>query len=359
MILFILLLVLAGIGLLEYKWASFALSSLRLSSSCDRALAEPGQPVTWSSTVDNYSRLPIPFVRLIHNFPLEAEAQAEPDWQEAYCHKSLSFLSWYTEYRMTIRGRRSITRKVQIAFARRGVYKVGNWQLSAGDLMGFRESIHHGGGEKIVVMPERSGQQISLDALGGFLGDVSVRRFILEDPILTTGFRDYTGREPLRAVSWTRTAQSGSLQVKRYDYTAERHVVVLLNTEGADAQQLEECLRLTRSVCEKLEQRKIPYAFRTNANLPGPVGKVHSMVEGLGERHLHTILYGLGGADGTCFHSFRYLTRQTLQKRKSSESYIVITPDDKGEAHRCIQMLSNAVGTQICVLRGCEGVGAA
>ena len=354
MTLFILLLLLVGFAILEYKWASYALSVLHIQGSSDRLLAEPGQPVTWSSTVENHSRLPIPFVRLVQNFPLEAGVQADWAWREAYCRKS--FLSWYTEYRMTLRGRRSITRKVTVAFTRRGVYSIGAYQLSAGDLLGFKETKNHGAGEKIVIMPERSGQQTAIDAMGGFLGDVSVRRFILEDPILTTGFRDYTGREPLRAISWKRTAQSGSLQVKQYDYTAERHVVVLLNTEGADEAQLEECLRLTRSVCEKLEQRKIPYAFRTNANLPGPVGKVHSMVEGLGERHLHTILYGLGSADGTCFHSFRYLTRQTLKKRKSSESYIVITPDDKGEVQRCIQSLSNAVGTQVCVLKGCEGV---
>ncbi len=354
MTLVVLLVLLAGLAVLEYKWAGYALKSLDIHSNCDRPLAEPGQTVTWSARVDNYSRLPIPFVRLVEDFPLEAVAQGDLDWKEAYCRKS--FLSWYTEYRMTMRGRRSITRNASLVFHRRGVYQIGDYHLSAGDLLGFREAKSHGKGQKIVVMPHRSLQHKAMDALGGFLGDVSVRRFILEDPILTTGFRDYTGREPLRAISWTRTAQSGSLQVKQYDYTAERHVVVLLSIEGADEAQLEECLRLTRSVCEKLEQRKIPYAFRTNANLPGPVGKIHSMVEGLGERHLHTILYGLGCADGTCFHSFRYLTRQTLKKRKSNESYIVITPDDKGDAYGCIQALSNAVGTRVCVLKGCEGV---
>ncbi len=350
----ILILVVVGFALLEYKWAGYALRSLGIHGSCDRPLAQPDQPVTWSATVDNYSRLPIPFVRLVQDFPTEAKVLEDRAWQDAYCQKN--FLSWYAEYRMTLRGRRSVTRTVAVSFQQRGVYKIGTYQLSAGDLLGFREVKCHGGGQKIVVMPHHSRQQAAIDAVGGFLGDVSVRRFILEDPILTTGFRDYTGREPMRAISWTRTAQSGTLQVKQYDYTAERHVVVLLNTEGADEQQLEECLRLTRSVCEKLEQRKIPYAFRTNANLPGPVGKVHAMVEGLGERHLNTILYGLGCADGTCFHSFRYMTRQTLKKRKSSEAYIVITPDDKGAVRTCIQELSNAAGTPVCVLKGCEGV---
>ena len=245
------LLLLVVFGFVEYKWASFALRSLQLHCSCDRVLAEPGQAVTWSARVENHSRLPIPFVRLVQNFPLEAKTQEDSQWQAAFCRRN--FLAWYTEYRMTIRGRHSITRNMRLTFDRRGVYQLGSYQLGAGDLLGFQESDRHGGGQKIVIMPHHSAQNTAIDALGGFLGDVSVRRFILEDPILTVGFRDYTGREPLRAISWTRTAQSGSLQVKQYDYTAERHVVVLLNTEGADEPQLEECLRLTRSVCEKLE----------------------------------------------------------------------------------------------------------
>jgi uncharacterized protein (DUF58 family) len=350
----ILVLLALGLAVLEDKWASYALRSLEIHSSCDQSLAEPGQKVTWSATVDNFSRLPIPFVRLVQEFPDDVKSEESETWWRAFCRRNL--FTWSCEYRMSLRGRRSVTRKVTLSFDKRGVYYLGNYHLSAGDLLGFREARCHGDGQKVVVMPHHSHQKTALDAVGGFLGDVSVRRFILEDPILTTGFRDYTGREPMRAISWTRTAQSGSLQVKQYDYTAERHVVVLLNTEGADEAQLEECLRLTRSVCEKLEQQKIPYGFRTNANLPGPVGKVRSLVEGLGERRLHTILYGLGCADGTCFGSFRQLTRQTLKQRKSSEAYIVITPDDKGSARSCIQQLSNAMGTPACVLRGCEGV---
>ena len=354
MIVVVLGVVILGFVLLERKWSEIAVRALHIRSEWDRILAEPDQPVTLRVTLENYSRLAIPFVRLVLSFPGEAIPSGDKRWKKAHYRENI--LSWNAEYRMTLRGRRSLTREVTVSVPKRGIYSMGNYHLGAGDLLGFRESKSHGDGQKIVIMPHLSGQKLALDAVGGFLGDISVRRFILEDPILTTGFRDYTGREPMRAISWTRTAQAGSLQVKQYDYTAERHIVVLLNTEGATDEELEECLRLTRSVCEKLEQQKIPYGFRTNANLPGPVGKVMSMVEGLGEQHLNTILYGLGCADSTCFHSFRYMIRKTLRSRKSSEAYIIITPDDKGAVHACIQELNNAVGASACVLRGCEGV---
>lgn len=350
----ILLVLVIGFALLERKWADHALRSVQIHAECDRPLAAPGDTVNYSVTLENTSPLAIPFVRLVLEFPDDANCLADDRWKRSYFRKNI--LAWNAEYRLTLRGRRSVTKTIPLSFSQRGVYKVGGYHLGAGDLLGFREKKCHGSGLRIVVMPHRSSQKTSVDALGGFLGDISVRRFILEDPILTTGFRDYTGREPMRAISWTRTAQSGTLQVKQYDHTAEHHVVVLLNTAGADEPQLEECLRLTRSVCEKLEQRKIPYAFRTNANLPGPVCKIHSMTEGLGEQHLNTVLYGLGAADGTFFHSFSYLTRQTLKKRKGSESYIVITPDWNAEVRRCVQELGNAAGARICVLQGCTEV---
>ena len=205
-------------------------------------------------------------------------------------------------------------------------------------------------------MPKLPENQSLLRAFGGFLGDISVRRFIMEDPILTIGFRDYTGREPMKAVSWKRTAQTGKLQVKEYDHTAQQTVMVLLNVEGGSAHELEACFSLMRYVCQELERRKILFAIRTNGNLPGPVGKLSWVAEGLGQSHLQPILYALGRADDTCFYTFRYLAEQTLRHRKNNESYIVITPNHDAQFHSVIRKLEIAVGSALCVLYGSEEV---
>ena len=343
------LLVLAALvlGILEYYWANYSLGALHCETTSDHILAEPGEVVTWSATVENRSRIPIPFVRLTSTFPVDAQLHSE---KRREVSSAIRFSSYPVEERMTLAPRRSATRKVTLSFPRRGQYTYGNYQFSSGDLLGFKETCQRGTPQDIVIMPEHSKQQISIDALGGFLGDISVRRFILEDPILTLGFRDYTGREPMKSISWTRSATAGTLQVKQFDHTAERHVVVLLNTEGASSEEFEECLRLTRTVCEKLEQKKIPYGFRTNGNLSGPVGKIFHMAEGLGSRHLRTILYGLGRADKTCFYSFHYLAERTIKHRSSNESYIIITPPLEGSARAAARKLESAVGNNLCIL---------
>jgi len=76
----ILLLAAICLVLLEQKWAAYALRSLDVHTQCDHYLAEPGQPVTWSITVENHSRLPIPFVRFVQSFPNEAKSHADKAW---------------------------------------------------------------------------------------------------------------------------------------------------------------------------------------------------------------------------------------------------------------------------------------
>lgn len=348
MIYVFLILTVVILAVLEFFWAHRSLDALAAESSADKILAEPGEIITWTATVKNKSRMPIPFVRLTASFPVEANLHSENAKYGTFSNVKIS--RYPVEERLSLMPRQRAERRVRFSLPQRGQYTYAPYHLASGDLLGFRESEKQGDALSVVIMPERSKQQAMIDALGGFLGEVSVRRFILEDPILTIGFRDYTGREPMKSISWTRSAVAGSLQVKQFDHTAERHVVVLLNTEGARGEILEECLRLTRTVCEKLEEKKIPYGFRTNGSVPGPVGKIFSMAEGLGQRHLNTILYGLGRADSTCYYSFRYLAEKTLRYRSSNESYIVITPPLDVSSRATVRKMESVVGGSLCVL---------
>ena len=340
--------------LLEKYWLPAASKALKCENGCSSMMAQPGETVLWRARVENESRLSIPFVRLVQRFPAEAQVQEDPKWVRLHCNQGIH--QWYLEEKMSVAARRSCTRTVRLRFDRRGEYTLGNYQISVGDLLGFREEERTGEGKKLVIIPQRARNQKILDALGGFLGDVSVRRFILEDPVLTVGFRDYTGREPMKSISWTRTASAGTLQVKQYDHTAEQTVTILLNVEGGTPEELEGCFSLARTACEQLEKRKIPFGLRTNGNLPGPVGNIFTLAEGLGSRHTQTLLYALGRADATCYYSFRYLVRQTLHHRRKQESYIVITPNLTEQTQSDLRKLERAAGSGLCVLTGSEEV---
>lgn len=354
MIWLVVLLCVIAVAVLERFWSGYAMDYIRFSGECDTILAEPGQTVSWHSTVENHSRLPIPFVRLELRFPNEMQPPDSDRWFRGHSRTGLQ--QWHTEERLSILPRRSCTRTISFTPTVRGQFHPGSCRLSVGDLLGFQETAREIPAGKLVVMPRRAQNKPDLEAVGGLLGDISVRRFILEDPILTIGFRDYTGREPMKDVSWTRTAMTGKMQVKQYDHTAEQTVTVLLDTYGGTEAELEAAFRLTRSVCEELEKKKIPFAFRTNGNLTGPVGKLFHLSEGLGQQHLNTILFSLGRADYTCYNSLSDLTRKALDHRKSNESFLLITPHESSEITPHVRQLENASGNRVCVLYGSREV---
>lgn len=335
---------------LERRWAPHALEHLRFSGECDLTLAQPGETVRWKSTVENHSRLPIPFVRLELRFPNELVPAESDRWLRDHCAPGIQ--KWHVEERLSLGGHRSRSRTLSFVPAKRGEFALGSCRLSVGDLLGFEETSLELPPVTLIVMPETAGNKCAVEAVSGFLGDLSVRRFILEDPILTTGFRDYTGREPMKDISWTRTATAGKLMVKQYDHTAERTVTILLNVEGGSPEELEGTFRLMRTLCETLEARKIPFSMRTNGSLNGPLGKLFHLSEGLGSQHLNTILYSLGRADYTCYHSFSQLARTALDNRKSNESYIVITPRPSDALQQHIRKLEAGSGNPVCVLYG-------
>ena len=176
-------------------------------------------------------------------------------------------------------------------------------------------------------------KQISLLAmlLGGMIGDISVNRFIFEDPMLTIGFSDYTGREPMRDISWTQSARLGRMMVKNYDHTLDLSATVILNVEYPKdidfrPELIEKCFSAGRTVCEALEAKRIKYGVLTNATSSGALGLWSQVGDGLGRSHLMSILEGLGRATYSCTMPFSRLADLASRKNEDGRYYVVITP---------------------------------
>ena len=92
---------------------------------------------------------------------------------------------------------------------------MGRCYLEAGDLLGLNVSVSSTEGNKTIICTAPMAESDPpVNVLGGFLGDISVRRFIMEDPSLLVGYRDYTGYEPMKKISWIQSAKTGKLMVK-------------------------------------------------------------------------------------------------------------------------------------------------
>ena len=325
MLIFVLILV-AAAGFAQYWSLAHALDDVEQHCAPDCKLAEPDQTFHLINTVANRSRRFVPYVHVSQHIPDVLTVQ-EDNVEITPRGKT----SRYLEYSLYLMPRQTWQRPVAVSLPVRGRYVFSGATLQGGGFLGFSElTAYTDQTEEIVILPRPCAIPALTDTLGGFLGDRSVDRYILEDPVLTLGFREYTGREPMKSISWPQSARSGQLMVKKYDYTLELTATVLLNvecdrTEGFE-QRLEACFSITRTVCETLEEKRIPYRFVTNAGAAGAISLWSQVSDGLGAGHLSTVLEGLGRATYEPLRPFTHTLQQTIRHVEQGRTHILITP---------------------------------
>ena len=309
-----------------------SLDMLEADRTPESLLAEPEEPTTLIFEVKNKSRRFFPYVAIENKLPFAQE-------------EGVNFTFW-------LGPRQKLTRQFPVTVPRRGRYVVEEMKLKTGDFLGLKEHTKVCGRYREIVVPPKAMDFSDTDPrMGGFLGDVSANRFILEDPVLTLGFREYTGNDPMKRISWSQTARHNRLMVKKNDFTVEPSVSVILNVQTdpeISEETFENCFRLARAVCAALEKKGMGYSFANNARLLG-YNRSATGIAGFGRRHFRAILENLGRSETVPATPLQVLLEQELQRPECS-GRIVITPG--GSETRQIQRLREF--GPLLVLKGTE-----
>lgn len=326
-----------------------AAGRVRVDYDTDLRLAAPDEVITLRYTVRNLSALPKLFLGLSFYLGEQAELRESPEWIARYGDKNAAGVSFHRSFAMPPHS--AVSGKVRFSYTRRGLQPLGKLYLEAGDFLGLRSrAISREAEQSLVVTARLREEEPELETLGGLLGDVSVRRFIHEDPALVVGYREYTGREPMKRISWTATARTGQLTVKELDFTVDANVAVVVNMQDPQRRYMERCLELVRTVCETLEERKIPYSLCSN-------GDLSSLPEGLGKSHIFAILRRIGVSRLSAYEGFRALAEAVLADRRDNRCCVVITPEPDPESEAVLGLLRQHSDARVCVLYGNGGEG--
>lgn len=314
-------------------------------------LVDPDEIFQLVYSLRNTGRRYILFLRLRQNLPAAFQPQ-----EQALVRASLG--EYQTALTTWLRPRQTARFALPVSVSRRGYYPLPALEVSGGDFLGLRESLRRSKSFRAVtVAPREAADRRLEEVLGGFLGEISVRRFIHEDPVLTAGYREYTGREPMRAISWTQSARGMGMMVKIYDHTSQPSVSVLLNADARSedlAEELERCFSLARTVCRLLEERGIPYDFTSNAMDLDTFLSVPDLGDGLGQRHFDGLLERLGRAScRTTYSGERLLERSAAAG--SDRGRILITPGSELDGSPALARLRDQSGGNVLILRSGEG----
>jgi uncharacterized protein (DUF58 family) len=129
-------------------------------------------------------------------------------------------------------------------------------------------------------------------------GDMSVKRWVVEDPFRRIGVRPYRSGDSLRQVNWSATARTGELQAHQLDTTADYDVLIVLNVEDHaevwrtinDVETIEQGIRIAAGAAMHLIRNGMEAGFASNGVLQDDLQSFIHVPPSGGEPHLNGIL---------------------------------------------------------------------
>jgi len=202
-----------------FAWSRFyvprSLQKLQISRYF-HARAFLGEPVEVKVHLTNAGRLPILWLQLTESIP--------PEMRFGPSIKQVIHLGPRKERRL----------QYQVRAMKRGYYRLGPLQITAGDLFGFQESQAILEPSYLTVYPRIIPlKKLNLPSRLPF-GTLPARQRLFEDPARPHGVRDYRLGDSLRLVNWKASAHTGVLSVRTHQPAISLETTILLNLNSPD-----------------------------------------------------------------------------------------------------------------------------
>lgn len=318
---------------------TYGFNNLTYKLDIEKKTAEIGEEIEISSIIENKKPLAVSFLKVSESFPRYFNVRRNM-------------------YSLFIMPYQRVKRTYKVFVEKRGLYLIEDVALELGDFIGFdTNKIAIKIEEEVIIYPKKIDIKENLIPIGSFTGDISVKRWIIDDPLMTIGIREYTGNEPERFIHWPSSLRHASLMVKNFDFTSDNSVLILLNVEtmkpswkAVEEDLIEKVISLARGVMEEFEDAKIPYGFACNEyNSRSDFGRNYFYQPGLGINHLDNLLQVLSRITYQMPSSFKNTLRDIRERRGNYSTVVVITPRILEDYIEPLNNLSKSVNKAIVI----------
>ena len=318
---------------------TYGFNNLSYKMEIQKKWAEIGEEIEISTVIENKKPLAVSFLKVNESFPRFFNVRNNL-------------------YSLFIMPYQRVRRTYKIFAEKRGLYLIQDVNFELGDFIGFdtnKKNIKIE--EEIMIYPKKIDIRENLVPIGSFTGDISVKRWIIDDPLMTIGIREYTGNEPERFIHWPSSLRHGNLMVKNFDFTSDNSVLIILNVEtmkpswkAVEEELTEKVISLARGVMEEFEDAKIPYGFACNEyNSRSDFGKNYFYQPGLGANHLNNLLQVLSRITYRMPSSFKNTLREIRERRGNYTTVVIITPRILDDYIEPLNNLSKSVNKAIVI----------
>lgn len=331
MIYSLVLIALAGL-LLNYISEKYVFSKFEYYRAISKNVVEVNDEIEITEIIENKKKMPVTFLQTVSKYPGNMEIKLRNNSSIRSNQKSECI--YYTTT-SSIMSNQRVKRVYRVSFIRRGRYLFDEVNINAGDILGLKvinKLIYMP--SEVVVLPQRYSLEDNIAVYGDYYGEISVKRWIIDDPVLTVGIREYTGLEPQKTIHWPSSLKTGKLMVRNFDYTTDNRVLILLNIESTkpfwfsiEYEKIEKCISIARTIVEDYNELGIPFGFGTNALIAGFSNDDSQINSGWGETHLSDILEQLGRIEYSINSEFEEYIDKINRANDTYTTCIIISPN--------------------------------
>ena len=312
-----------------------------------------GETVNVVEVISNEKRLPLPCVK--HKFQVDRELE----FPGTDTNSSVSDLAYRNDVFSFLANQR-ITRRIPVKCNHRGVFKISGVQLTfAGPFMNEINVLKVDSTCEITVYPKTVDSKRFSFIRSRISGEAERKKYMLEDPFVFRGIRDYTSNDSLKNVNWKATARTGNLCVNEYNESVSRNVCILLNLEDDGMLTYdsvnEEAISLAASVAEEFIRQGINVSLISNA-CDVDTKEAVGIREGAGVGHLGSINTLLARMDLKLEkEEFAELINRTFIENVSVQSsdnsvYVVISASRRKKLQQTMQKFEKKYGQVIWIV---------
>lgn len=217
-------------------------------------------------------------------------------------------------------------------FHKRGYYLFYNLDYQLSDYVGYRKYTG--------ILPDRLFMYVypsiqPVEALVDFsklyMGTKEVRRWVVDDPLLTVGSRDYLSSDPMKYIHWNATARTGTLQVRKFSHSTEMSTMVILNAQtktkywdGLNDEILETMVSTVAAFVSDFERNQHRYGLSSNCPIQEGAGGV-MISYGQGRKHFHHIFKALALINHYTFCSAERILKFVVENSPKTSRLLLVT----------------------------------
>ena len=235
--------------------------------------------------------------------------------------------------------RQRITRRLNFVCSKRGYYYIPSVDVTAWDIMmDTKSAAPIKCGANLTVYPSFLSAAEVDNLCVQIYGQLRTQSVMHPDPFSFKGIREYSPRDPLKAVNFKASAKAQELMVNLWEHTNAREVILLFNLQKHNLwhnEVLDEyAIKLVVSLAERLLSENIPIRFISNgicANTSqDPDLAPNQAIEisnGVGDMQLERILEAMAHLDlaQTKVSQFSKILELTVAQYKTEPEYWLIS----------------------------------